>query len=375
MTLFPWTGKSTLAECTLFPYPMTGLRHPHPPGRAFLIILCLWFLPFTFARAEYYRVLNTVAMRLYANLPQTGYTAYKGENAWVSAETWIPDGTRYCYAEVKAGAGWMPASNLEVLPRPIAGTLAAKDITREGATLQGSYTRTSNFVGWVSFEYGLTTEYGMKSEAIYVNTESFSIPVTGLQGAKTYHFRAVVSNPQGYSQGADRTFTTLPPLPPPAPAEFSVTGEMDAITLKWPAPSPPVDQLRIERRAGLDGDWRLVRTARDPFIRSWRDTTGLLTGTTYYYRMSAYNAISLYPSSYTVEVPARVLETALVWLPDGTASIRFTAAKGQSYVIGRSAGLETWERVFTSDPAGGAQSWTDTEAAGDGRRFYRVVPP
>jgi len=98
---------------------------------------------------------------------------------------------------------------------PIATTLAASGITGTGATLNGSVN--ANGIGAsVSFEYGLTSFYGASVAARPVTvsgstTTAVSSAIGGLIAGNTYHFRVVVTKPNGTVRGEDMTFTARLP--------------------------------------------------------------------------------------------------------------------------------------------------------------------
>jgi hypothetical protein len=105
----------------------------------------------------------------------------------------------------------------------------ASAVSATSATLDGSATNPDAAAGTASFEYGLTTAYGLSSAAqpVAAGTSAgpFAASIGGLVPATTYHFRAVASNGAGAAFGADQTFvtTTAPPVttpstptPPPA---------------------------------------------------------------------------------------------------------------------------------------------------------------
>ena len=85
-------------------------------------------------------------------------------------------------------------------------TLAAENITTNTATLRGSLVNTggaANLSVW--FEYGPTTDYGTKTEAVSRTAGEYTIDVAKLTPNTTYHFRAGAS---GNAYGADRVFIT-----------------------------------------------------------------------------------------------------------------------------------------------------------------------
>lgn len=85
----------------------------------------------------------------------------------------------------------------------------------EGATLRAQV-ETGSSPATVVFEYGLTTAYGSQlthpTPLAPSLTLSVDSPLPGLTPATTYHYRAIATNDEGTSIGADITFTT-PALP------------------------------------------------------------------------------------------------------------------------------------------------------------------
>ena len=99
---------------------------------------------------------------------------------------------------------------------PTVNTGFATDATATSSVLNG----TIDPVGLQTtyhFEWGPTVAYGnrvpLSIEAVAGNGRAdrlFSRTIKGLQPGATYHFRIVAQNAAGVSEGADRTFTTLP---------------------------------------------------------------------------------------------------------------------------------------------------------------------
>jgi hypothetical protein len=96
-------------------------------------------------------------------------------------------------------------------PPPTASTGGADAIGRHGATVHGTVNprgaRTTYY-----FEFGLTSAYGFRSRprSLSAGTTARSVraSLTGLQSARTYHYRLVARNANGTGLGRDRTFTT-----------------------------------------------------------------------------------------------------------------------------------------------------------------------
>ena len=95
---------------------------------------------------------------------------------------------------------------------PTVATSAATGVGALSATLSGTV-NPKGFTTTVSFQYGLTTDYGNTSSAqnagAGTTNATFSIPVSGLSPQTTYHYRAIASNSAATVEGVDKTFTTL----------------------------------------------------------------------------------------------------------------------------------------------------------------------
>ncbi|WP_445150619.1 hypothetical protein [Baekduia sp. Peel2402] len=106
------------------------------------------------------------------------------------------------------------------LAPPRADTGAAAAITTSSAELTGTI---DTYGGQTTyhFEYGTTTGYGSRvpvdGEAPAGTSRTpraVSRPITGLAPGTTYHYRLVVRNAAGMTEGPDRTFTTVAANPP-----------------------------------------------------------------------------------------------------------------------------------------------------------------
>ncbi len=105
---------------------------------------------------------------------------------------------------------------------PAAATEAASAVTRTSAALYASVDPNGAGVGGCYFEYGTTPAYGESIECGFVSeigafppSSAEAVPVFAriyaLRPSTTYHFRIVAVGEGGTGEGADETFTTLPP--------------------------------------------------------------------------------------------------------------------------------------------------------------------
>lgn len=140
-------------------------------------------------------------------------------NATASAVLSTLESNTIYYYKVKAtnslGTTEGDVLTFKTLPsKPSAYTLAASGITKNEVTLNG--TANANGVSTnVSFEYGLTTDYGSTEACTPLNitgtgNTSVLASLSGLIANTTYHYRLKAISADGTTFGEDLTFTTNP---------------------------------------------------------------------------------------------------------------------------------------------------------------------
>jgi len=103
------------------------------------------------------------------------------------------------------------------LALPTAVTGAASNITQSGATVAGTATDPNNVTGGQAFfQYGpasapTSSQTASQPVAAGANAAAVTAALTGLMPGTVYHYRLVVTNPDGTSTGQDQTFTTAAP--------------------------------------------------------------------------------------------------------------------------------------------------------------------
>ena len=183
---------------------------------------------------------------------------------------------------------------------PTATTDPASNVAATGAMLRG----TVRSPGWptdVTFEYGLTTDYGATAASpqnpvnALLNT-AVSAAVADLEPNRTYHYRIVAENGVGTTIGEDRTFTTL------AVAPTVATGAADGLSAEGATIHGTVNAHNSDAAVFFDYG------ATDQYGESLAGTPDLATGnantlvhavlagldpnTAYHYRVRATNAVS-----------------------------------------------------------------------------------
>lgn len=122
---------------------------------------------------------------------------------------------------------------------PQLGAIGVTGITASGATISW----TTDEPATSEVDYGLTTGYGTtRTDATRVTAHS--LPLTGLAGASTYHFRVRAQDASGNTaQSGDQAFQTLPVGVPSQPSAVTIDGRQLLLQKRLPegtlAPAAP----------------------------------------------------------------------------------------------------------------------------------------
>jgi len=175
-------------------------------------------------------------------------------------------------------------------PPPAVQTLAASSITTNGALLNGGI----NGYGQTDaafFQYGLDTNYGSSTESEqFFGTgylQDYSNPVTGLNPATTYHYRAAGTTLSGWGYGQDMSFTTG--TPPPAVVTLGATSITHGTATLNGTVNPNGASSTVYFQWGATTNYGSITTqtgvnAAESFTAN---LTGLPPNTTYHYRITA----------------------------------------------------------------------------------------
>lgn len=193
---------------------------------------------------------------------------------------------------------------------PTATTGAATSIGATSATLNAAI-NPNGFETTAYFEWGLDTTYGNKTliQTVGAGTANVSISqsITGLTAATTYHYRAVANNSGNTVYGSDQSFTnttesgvtvTFPATSAPTAttnAATSVTGTgatLNATVNPQGSATTAYFEWGTTTSYGNTTPWQDAGNGTTDTTVS-AALTGLTTGTTYHYRVVAYNAHGL----------------------------------------------------------------------------------
>lgn len=183
----------------------------------------------------------------------------------------------------------------------LTGATAAVDVTGPviSAVTAGSLTDTGATISWTTatevadsrVEYGLTTSYGSLTTLDPAMVTSHSVPLTGLAGGRTYHYRVLSRDGGGNrSISADAMFSTTADVTDPTLSGVAADGSSaggTAATVTWATSEASDSAVEYGTTTGygtttpLDGS---MVTAHSVTI------TGLAATTLYHYRVISTDA-------------------------------------------------------------------------------------
>jgi hypothetical protein len=195
-----------------------------------------------------------------------------------------------------------PPQSLKTLASsPVVVSSGAAAPTPFGATLEAQVNPENEATTACLFEYGETSAYGASAECSPSAIEGseaqlLSANVTGLEPATSYHFRIVIANGTGETQGTDGEFTTLALASPLVGGESVSALTASHATLNaqvnpnYQETSYAVEYATNEQLTGATttpGESALPAEFAELPVSL--PTGPLLAGTTYYYRFVAEN--------------------------------------------------------------------------------------
>ncbi len=152
------------------------------------------------------------------DLTESSLTLFKSTD---SGTTWTNESgtvdTQYKTVTLAGIDGFSLWTAGKAVATPTVTTGSATSVVSDSAVLNGTVNANDNST-MVTFEYGLSTEYGTTAtadESPVIGTEEISVSktITGLSPNTTYHYRVVGTNGGGTVNGTDMTFTTLKATP------------------------------------------------------------------------------------------------------------------------------------------------------------------
>ena len=199
---------------------------------------------------------------------------------------------------------------------------------------------------------------------------------TGLTPATTYYYRVHGTNVTGNGAYSPIANATTMQIAPPAPTGMTATAVSSSeIDLSWNDVATETGYL-LERSPDGSSGWTQVNI-NAANVTTFADT-GLAQGTTYYYRVHAFNLAgnSAYSSvaSATTSVNPPAAPTALIASAASTTEIDLSWTDNSSnesgFNVERSPDGSTWTQINTT--AANATSYADTGLSGNTTYYYRV---
>ncbi len=201
------------------------------------------------------------------------------------------------YAKNSAGVAYGEELSFMTLKLPTATTAAPTAVSNNSATLSGTV-NANNFSTVVTFEYGMTTAYGMtvtasQSPVTGNAVVNVSAGITGLSTGVTYHYRVKAVNSAGTVYGEDMTFITAQLAAAVTNAATSVTG--NSAVLNGSVNANNLSTV-VTFEYGTTTSYGLTATANQSPVTGNSNTpvsssvASLAAGTTYHFRVKAVNS-------------------------------------------------------------------------------------
>jgi fibronectin type 3 domain-containing protein len=250
---------------------------------------------------------------------------------------------------------WMPS--IAVAPQAIPPT--PTNLTATAASLSQINLSWAASPGALSYNVRRATVSGGPYTTIAegVNTTNYSS--AGLLSATTYYYVVSAVNGSGESADSLEASATTLAAPPPAPTGLTAILGPNQVILSW-TPSPAATSYNVKRATTSGGPYTTVASG---ITSTNYVNTGLANGVTYYYVVSAFNAIGTGPDSAEVFVtPSTVVvhlkfdETSGTIAADSSGrAFNASLINGASFgvgVFGNALVLTTNSPQYASLPAG-----------------------
>jgi len=293
----------------------------------------------------------------------------------------LPSGTTYSYrVRAKNYAGYSAYSS--VATATTKGTYIARpwDLTARAVSSSSITLR------WKDNSYnetGFAIERKIGSMGIYeqiakVDANVSDFAITGLRAGNTYYFRVRAYNDTGISDYSNEASATTPNVTAPvAPSALKATAaSATQIKLNWVDNSSDETGFYIERKTGATGTYAPINNVA-PEVTSYTDN-GLAGGTTYYYRVHAYNNGG--QSSYSNEayattsvVPTAPYDLTATAVSSSQINLNWRDYSNDEtgfYIERKTGAMGTYVQIATV--SAGVQSYASTGLTAGTTYYYRV---
>jgi len=309
--------------------------------------------------------------------------AVVGANTTSYSSTGLSPGTTYCYLVMAYNAAGNSTPSNEACAETLPGAGPSDDPPDAPNNLSAAAASASRIdITWVEnsddeigFKIGRKPEDGVFAQIAVVgaNTAGYS-DAAGLSPDTEYCYLVLAYNAAGNSNPSNESCATTSAVPPNGPSNLAASAVSSSrIDLTWQDNSNNETGFRIERGPQGGGYGEIATVGANTTSYS---NTGLVAGTTYCYRVRAYNAVD--NSEYCTEACAIAHAPYLVAVAAGSSRIDLTwddALSEDGYTVQRrmhatGVGWGGWVGIATE--AANTTSYEDTAVASGGLYQYRV---
>ena len=249
--------------------------------------------------------------------PISGYEVYQGTSpggetsapvggspvtATSTTVTGLANGTTYYFTVAAVnGVGQGPASaEVSATPAAMPGAPVRLTATAGNAQVTLSWTAPASNGGLPVTGYHLYagTTADFSGESSLATLTGTVVTVSGLANGITYYFKVAAVNRVG--EGPGTVTEAVPVTTPGAPAALTATPGDSQVTLSWAAPASdggaPISEYIVYQGTSPGGETG-APVRGSPVTTTSTTVTGLVNGTTYYFKVAAVNAAGQSPLS------------------------------------------------------------------------------
>ena len=300
----------------------------------------------------------------------------------------LMSGTTYYYRLTAANSwGESPPSDEVSAGTPASGTPPAKPGTPTAMASAGQITLTWTPQSGVTYDLYHSTSAGIDpgsgTNVMRISNVTPPYAHTGLMSGTTYYYRLTAANFWGESPPSDEVSATTPapgtpPEKPPPPTTMASEGQ---ITLTWTPQSGVTYDLYHSTSAGVDPgsgtNVMRISNVTSPYAHQ-----GLMSGTTYYYRLTATNSSGASPPSDEVSettpgpnTPPATPQTPTPAVSEGQITLTWALQSGVTYDLyhSTSAGVDPGSGTNVMRVSNVMSPYTHTGLMSGTTYYYRLT--